>query len=100
MSLFGSKCVRCGTRTRRRVDALPTCDTCEVQLRAEREAAYPCPLDATPMTKEVIANVVVDRCPQCHGVWLDKGELALLQSAAREEGSDFASGFVAGMIIG
>ena len=27
------------------------------------------------MEKEIILNIVVDRCPSCHGVWLDGGEL-------------------------
>ena len=100
MRLFGSKCVRCGDRTRQKFDELPTCAACGARLRAEREPAYCCPIDQTPMTKEVIGNVVVDRCPECQGVWLDKGELKLLQNAAREEGSDFATGFVMGMVVG
>ena len=33
------------------------------------------------MTKDVVLNVVIDRCPSCNGVWLDGGELELIRSA-------------------
>lgn len=53
------------------------------------------------MAKEVILNVILDRCPTCHGVWLDKGELDLIKEAVEEEGgSDFTTGLVTGIIIG
>jgi Zn-finger nucleic acid-binding protein len=39
------------------------------------------------MVKEVVAGVVIDRCPVCHGVWLDAGELQLVRDAARGEGA-------------
>ena len=34
-----------------------------------------CPFCKTPMEKIKKADVIVDRCPNCQGVWLDKGEL-------------------------
>ena len=30
------------------------------------------------MEKVVIQNVVTDRCPSCHGMWLDEGELEIV----------------------
>ncbi len=41
-----------------------------------------CPIDGTPM--DVInyagdTNVIVDRCPDCGSIWLDRGELERLQ---------------------
>ena len=27
------------------------------------------------MEKDVAHMIVIDRCPKCHGVWLDAGEL-------------------------
>ena len=32
------------------------------------------------MSKEIVWNVVVDRCPSCRGMWLDGGELELLKA--------------------
>lgn len=40
-----------------------------------------CPRDATPLLRVYSAlnrSVVVDACPQCHGIWLDGGEFEKL----------------------
>ena len=34
-----------------------------------------CPFCKTPMNKIKRADVTVDRCPNCQGIWLEKGEL-------------------------
>jgi hypothetical protein len=79
MALFGEKCARCGTRTRHEVDGSATCEACEKEMQliveAEGEAKRPCPIDGEWMDKEVAHMIVIDRCPKCHGVWLDGGEL-------------------------
>ena len=89
MALFGEKCVRCGKqRTKREFEGLPTCSPCEQALaakaRAEGEETRTCTLDGAAMSKEVVLNVVIDRCPECKGVWLDGGELELIRSAVSE----------------
>jgi hypothetical protein len=90
--------MRCGgKRTKQEVDGVPTCDDCRAQLEIAREASRACPVDGNVMTKAVIHNVVVDRCPECNGVWLDGGELEIIQATTAEHG-DFASGFVLGMV--
>jgi hypothetical protein len=86
MSLFGEKCVRCGKRrTKETYEGLPTCETCEADLKASARAAsegkQKCPVDGTSMSKDVVLNIVIDRCPSCNGVWLDGGELELIRSA-------------------
>ena len=100
--LFGETCVRCGEhRTRKEVEGLPTCDQCESKLEASKEEKRPCLVCAIPMEKTTVQNVLIDRCPTCQGVWLDGGELELLQKAMQSGGDgDFASGFVLGMVIG
>ena len=35
-----------------------------------------CPRCKTAMNQRTRADVEIDVCPQCHGVWLDGGELA------------------------
>jgi Zn-finger nucleic acid-binding protein len=86
MSLFGEKCVRCGKRrTKETYEGLPTCEVCEADLQASARAAsegkQKCPVDGTSMSKDVVLNIVIDRCPSCNGVWLDGGELELIRSA-------------------
>lgn len=86
MSLFGEKCERCGRkRTKRHIEGVPTCDQCEAELLAKRQATQesrqPCPVDGELMEKEIVLNLILDRCPHCDGVWLDGGELELLKRA-------------------
>lgn len=85
MSIWGEKCVRCGERrTRETYEGLPTCEACQqtlqARVRAEAEDRRVCPMDGSTMTKEVVHNVVLDRCPACKGMWLDGGELDLLRA--------------------
>ena len=73
MAVWGEKCVRCGKRrTRETHEGLPTCDDCRDALAAKLKAAIEdrrlCPLDGVAMTKEIVLNVVVDRCPACKGI--------------------------------
>ena len=89
MSLFGEKCVRCGKkRTKETFDGLPTCEACEqtmlAKAKAESESAHRCSVDGAQMTKDLVLNIVIDRCPECGGVWLDGGELELIRSAIAE----------------
>lgn len=86
MSFFGQKCARCGQRrTRREYEGLPTCETCEksiqAKMRAAKEQSRKCPLDSADMAKEIVLNLVIDRCPSCRGVWLDGGELEEMRGA-------------------
>lgn len=34
-----------------------------------------CPVCAIPLSMSTRQNVEIDYCPQCRGVWLDRGEL-------------------------
>jgi hypothetical protein len=99
--LRGEKCLRCEKqRTKHEFEGIPTCTECELKLKAERESKHKCPVDGSEMKKEVIYNVIIDRCPQCAGVWLDNGELDLVKKGI-ESGApdDFGTGFLLGMII-
>jgi hypothetical protein len=37
-----------------------------------------CPKCGADLHTETFHGIQVDRCPECHGIWLDNGELALL----------------------
>jgi Zn-finger nucleic acid-binding protein len=45
-----------------------------------------CPNDDAPMQTLERAGVQFDMCPTCRGVWLDRGELEKLMTAATDEG--------------
>lgn len=38
-------------------------------------AGMPCPICKVPLTMSERQGVEIDYCPQCRGVWLDRGEL-------------------------
>jgi hypothetical protein len=79
MSLFGTKCVRCGARTKSTYENQPTCAGCiehiELTLTSARESKLTCPIDSQLLDKEIVYGVIIDRCPSCKGVWLDAGEM-------------------------
>lgn len=46
----------------------------------------PCPVCKVPLVMSDRQGVEIDYCPQCRGVWLDRGELdKIIERAAREE---------------
>ena len=106
MSIFGDMCCRCDKkRTKKSFEGVPTCETCQLQIEAERQAASEatrqCPIDSSVMKKEIVNNIIIDRCEKCGGVWLDSGELDVLKKAIQSgAGGDLATGMVLGMAIG
>ncbi len=101
-TVFGPLCARCGEqRTRSALDDIPTCPTCEttvLQAKLGAEDYHSCPMDGTPMKKELIHKLVIDRCPKCRGVWLDAQELDAIQKTVTQEA--YSNGLMLGMIVG
>lgn len=99
--LFGEKCCRCESKlTREAVDDLPVCSDCQLLIQAEQESFRSCPDCQCNMEKTVVMNVVVDKCGQCGGAWLDAGELELMAKGVEAGGGDFATGMALGMCLG
>jgi Zn-finger nucleic acid-binding protein len=47
-----------------------------------------CPTDGTTLTMSERSGIEIDYCPQCRGVWLDRGELdKIIERAASERGA-------------
>jgi Zn-finger nucleic acid-binding protein len=45
-----------------------------------------CPVDNTTLLITDRSGIEIDYCPECRGVWLDRGELdKLIQSSSRDE---------------
>lgn len=48
-------------------------------------AGMPCPVCKVPLVMSERQGVEIDYCPQCRGIWLDRGELdKILERSARE----------------
>lgn len=48
-------------------------------------AGMPCPVCKVPLVMSERQGVEIDYCPQCRGVWLDRGELdKILERSGRE----------------
>jgi Zn-finger nucleic acid-binding protein len=49
-----------------------------------------CPVDGTTLALAERAGVEIDYCPQCRGVWLDRGELdRIIQRATADDDRDY-----------
>lgn len=55
-----------------------------------------CPVDNTELRMTERQGIEIDYCPQCRGVWLDRGELdkiiersAMLEAGARRESPSY-----------
>ncbi len=47
-----------------------------------------CPVDGTTLALAERAGVEIDYCPQCRGVWLDRGELDRILERSARGGND------------
>jgi len=55
-------------------------------LASASVSALKCPHDSTPLTAQTYeANIEVDVCGQCKGMWLDKGELEAIEEASEHD---------------
>lgn len=45
----------------------------------------PCPVCAVPLVMSERQGIEIDYCPQCRGIWLDRGELdKIIERSARD----------------
>jgi hypothetical protein len=64
------------------------------RLRAERDAER-ATATATALVEREYHHVRIDECPTCGGVWLDKGELQILQRVDETSRRSFIGGLFA-----
>lgn len=48
-----------------------------------------CPVCAIPMDEVPKSGVLIDICPRCKGIWLDRGELNRLLDSLKEYRKDY-----------
>lgn len=52
-----------------------------------------CPKDGAELVAKETHHVIIDQCPVCEGIWLDKGELEILSA-----GNAHHTGFVGNLL--
>jgi uncharacterized protein len=63
------------------------------RLTRERSAHYnKCPRCGCDLAEREHHHVKIDECPECGGMWLDKGELEMIEEIDRRD-----SGFIASL---
>lgn len=61
----------------------------------ERKTHYmKCPKCGADLKEEMHDQVKVDVCPECHGMWLDAGEMALMQHVHKTGGRNLFRGIL------
>jgi hypothetical protein len=103
-------CARCNYAYATTIDDnMPVCDECKNKFATEE--IRKCPVDQEDMNKIIVQNVLIDKCPKCHGIWLDGDEVGVLNNLATGEfkskwsddncknGGSFWKGLIVGAII-
>ena len=65
-------------------------------IRPARGEPLRCPADGSRLVEVERSDILIDACPECRGVWLDRGELDRIlvkerRAGARDEDDDFLS---------
>ncbi len=65
------------------------------RLTKKKEANKPrlSPITGKEMEQEVLSGVVIDRCAESGGIWLDAGELEQLIEASEKDSNSMLSSF-------
>jgi Zn-finger nucleic acid-binding protein len=65
------------------------------RLTNERKQHYmKCPKCGADLKERTHGNVTVDECPECHGMWLDAGELDLISHITKAPAGSFMDDFI------
>jgi Zn-finger nucleic acid-binding protein len=57
--------------------------------------SLPCPVDGAAMVEVERNGVLIDACPRCRGVWLDRGELDKLIEQEKSHNDEVDEDFLA-----
>lgn len=102
-SINSKPCIACeeGT-TERNENGKPFCGDCAQIEEAEKtEKIVHCPHCKSKMSKKIVEGITIDKCPKCHGVWLDSDELdKIAESIDDNSDSGHGSGLATGLMLG
>lgn len=51
------------------------------------------------MERQVCEFVLIDKCPECGGIWLDRGELEIIRDTIENDASRFHLGLANGLLL-
>lgn len=79
----GENCLRCGKwhkfeELTAGPEGFSLCKRCASKLSTEGKPRRRCPADGREMVKRTVGVVLVDKCEECGGVWIDAGEVKAL----------------------
>jgi hypothetical protein len=81
-------CIVCKEKKTRLIfEGQPVCAHCQLEVQAYREGVRNCPVDGTAMEKHAKYDFIIDKCPTCNGVWLDAGEMEIIEGAVIAAGA-------------
>ena len=67
----------------------------EERLQNERKQHYmKCSKCGADLVERAHGKVTVDECPECHGMWLDAGELELIGQITQNPAGGFMDDFI------
>lgn len=85
------------------------CAQCQSRLQAAKsEPTRTCLHDGQAMQKDLVLNIIIDKCPSCGGVWLDGGEINLIKDTLRNfqntknwanTGANILAGIIGGVVV-
>lgn len=61
----------------------------EREKTRQSEQQNKCPRCCVDLKEREYHHVKIDECPQCGGIWLDKGELEMLEQVPRDKSGGF-----------
>jgi DNA repair exonuclease SbcCD ATPase subunit len=81
-------------RDRKLIAALKQQQEAEHEKTIRELARSRCPRCGERLSQHAFHGVMVDECPACEGMWLDRGEI---QAVLQQQGSDWMSKFLKGL---
>ncbi len=57
-------------------------DESDIPIESTQRPPYHCPSDSSEMLRKEYPGAILDECSKCGGLWLDDGEISLLNTTA------------------
>lgn len=94
--LFGEKCTKCNDNRTKQKSGI--CMDCQMLIDMANESIIDCPKCQTPMEKELINEVIIDNCINCHSIFIDADEIEEITDLSFDENGNLKIVLLTGMI--